>query len=133
MQVLQLQESEDGNIHAGFTIMWPGNFFIIPVAPSVGHVPRDVTVEVGNPFKVKIPFTAKGAAEFKRVTTHVVDRSLFNQRIEPLFTLKGSAFEELEQEIQELLCVKVIPSNRCVACVLLSVLSTAMALLSTCC
>ncbi|XP_022091183.1 twitchin-like isoform X3 [Acanthaster planci] len=32
----------------------------VQLAPSVGNVPREVTVEVGNPFKVKIPFTGKG-------------------------------------------------------------------------
>ncbi|XP_038051694.1 twitchin-like [Patiria miniata] len=32
----------------------------VQLAPSVGNVPREVTVEVGNPFKVKIPFSGKG-------------------------------------------------------------------------
>ncbi len=30
------------------------------MAPSIGMVPRDITVEVGQPFKMKIPFTATG-------------------------------------------------------------------------
>ncbi|XP_033640975.1 twitchin-like isoform X1 [Asterias rubens] len=33
---------------------------VVHMAPSVGMVPRDITVEVGQPFKMKIPFTATG-------------------------------------------------------------------------
>ena len=71
---------------------------------------QDVFADDAN---LEATFTAKGTAEFKRIVTHVTDRSLFNQRIDLLLTCKGPGFAGSEASSGKgLLSIKVTPSDR---------------------